>query len=309
MHVTANGISFDDVLTMASSLTSDIIRRQINDPVSKSGSCLLDDARRQYSALESLLLWSSKNLAARADTGGKLAADYLASCRAGQTEIGSYIIKVYAPIVVPNASDEHRVFGREATMSAMANVDFLADEEYSPEHPLPAEFDWHVCEAVMRLRSSEALWGEESELSVRYLKNIFATGDAVPVAETETVPLKNMFFERATSLYETLRKGDLFETTTFTGTITDLHKDPPRSKKQDHRITILAKFDQGGPERNVMMRLVPYDYKRATVWHDKDTRVRVHAKIDKRWRVWTTAEYSSIVGLQPEAPEEDSQLF
>jgi hypothetical protein len=303
----AEEILFEDVLAIASFGSSDIIRRRIDDPATASGSCLLADARSEIAGMKDLLWWSSRRYATKAGTGNKLALSYLDQCRAGQTEFGSYVLKVYTPVSVAGGGPENRSFGRHATMAAAQNVSFLADDDYNPERPLPAELDWHVAESIVRMKSSAGMWSQASEMSVKYVKNVQATADqASPAEDHITVPMKSIVFERAEAVYEALRKGELFERLVFNGHITDLHKDLPGSKKQERRITIRTQIN--GTNRNVTMRLMPTDYSRAVAWHDSERLIQVDAKIDKRWRVWTAVEYYTIASLEP-ADEGPADLF
>lgn len=301
-------LTFEDVVAMASGVCSDIIRRRIDDPATKSGSCSLAEAHTGYSAMTKLLSSSSKRYAQKTGIGKELPKSYIQQCRAGQTELGSYVMRIYAPVLVSSTQRERRAFGRQSTIAAAENVTFLADEAYEPGNPLPAEMDWHVAESIASLKSPMGMWGEESKMSVRFVKNIYATEDqVVPENDFLTIPMKGIIFDRAESIYKMLKNSEMFERVMITGHITDLHKDVPNSTKQERRITVRASFS--GRDRNVTLRLMPADYRKAILWHDSDSLVRVDVKIDKRWQVWTAAEYYSINSLVPIDEESSADLF
>lgn len=298
----APGIILEDVMVMAAFGTCDILRRRIDELTTQAGSCTLDEARSEIVGFKELLMWSSRRYAQKTKNPTRLATSYIQQCRAGQTEIGSYVLKVYAPIGVSGSPAEQPVFGREVTLAATENVQYFSKEDYNPEDPLPPAMDWHVAESILRMKSLAGFWGQSNELSVRFLDSAAAAAAADVIGATPTdekvIQMTDQVFARAEAVYETLRSGDLFERRTFTGHITDLHKDEPNAKKQEQRITIRAQID--GKARNVSMRLMAADYRRAVIWHDSEYLVRVDAKIDKRWRVWTASEYFHIEALVPE---------
>jgi len=304
----APGIHFEDVMVMGAFGTCDIVRRRIDEPTTLSGSCTLDEARSEIVGLKELLMWSARRFAFKTQNATKLATSYLDRCRAGQTEIGSYVLKVYVPIEVSGSPADQPVFGREATLAAVENVTYFAEPSYSPDDPYPPAMDWHVAEAILRMKSAAGFWGQNNHLEVTFLQSVatLASPASEPSDRELAIPMTSELFTRAEAVYETLKSGEMLQRRTFTGHITDLHKDVPNAKKQDQRITIRTEID--GKPRNVTMRLLPVDYNRAVIWHHDERVVQVDANIDKRWRVWTASEYFTIDALAPEEAR-DASLF
>ncbi|HEX8324562.1 MAG TPA: hypothetical protein VF595_11705 [Tepidisphaeraceae bacterium] len=303
MFVTKD-ITFEDVIVFASIAPCDIVRQHIDEPATTSGSCSLEEARNGLDAMKNLLNASSRRHAMRHRTGNRIATDYLRNCRAGQTEFGSYVFKVYTPIVVPNTVTDLKTFGRAATVAAIENVQYLSSDAFTFEEPLPPEMDWHVAESIMKMRPSAEIFGASTTLTASFLKGMEPGVELEMPGEKIEVKLSPAIFDRAQSLYESLRNEELFERAVFKGHITDLHQDAPGAKQRDCRVTVLGYF--GSRSRNVTLRLTDRDYAQAIKWHGKELLVEIEAKIDKRWRSWTTVEYYRFEPLEPPRNTESS---
>lgn len=297
--------TFEDVLARAYAGPIDIIRKPVDAPNTKAGFCDLEEAQGQYEGFKDLLLSSARRYARRSQASRTIAEAYLGQCRAGQTEFGSYILKVYAPVFVPTEPKERPGFGRYATLCAVESVRFLSRPDYKRDDLLPPNMDQHVAASIMKMRPSSGLWASGANLNVAFatdsgLKDL----DAMPEEPIAAISLTDEVFARAESIYESLAHGDAFQDLVFTGEITDLHRDSPSTKDPEERITVNTQI--GGKSRNITMRLTAPDYRKAIAWHDVHALVQVRAKIDKRWRRWSAVEYHSIESLRP---VHDNPLF
>jgi hypothetical protein len=122
----------------------------------------------------------------------------------------------------------------------------------------------------------------------------------------DRLDLGQFIYSRAASVRDRFAKAEEFGRELLRGFITDLHKDRPNNLgEQSHEITLSVKWEYR--TRQVRMRLLPSDYRKAVRWHDDNTEVDLDAKIDKRGHVWTVAEVYSLTPTK--AAKEQTKLF
>ena len=298
-------LAIEDVVEMANNGPSDVIRNRIDIPKTNGGSLPAEMAASKYNGMVELLKATAGAVGKRKEPRIP-AKEYLDACRVGQSEFGSYVMKLYAPIIVQNTACDDGGNGREVTIAAATNFSFLADDAYNAELPLPAAMTAQVAAAIAKIRPHEDLFSGDSSLTVSYTR----TADLLPKelimpAKGIVIPLRPELFDRAERIEERLNKGTGVEEMTLQGHIVDLHMDPPGTKELKYQITIKA----ANPNRRVTMRLLPVEYRRASEWQVQKKLVELTARIDKRRNLWTVVDYKSLVPIQAEKREDGLQLF
>lgn len=300
--------SLDDVVASIVLPNSDIFRYRIETPETTWGHLRLSYTHGAMHALYDLLQYTAAGVSSqktdyrRVSESAKAFAD---QCRFGQTEYGSFVLKVFCPTDPIGAKDElGEPFGRVTTRAVVENLGFLASEKSEdPSEPLPPTLNRKVASAVERLRPQVSL-GASTEVRVRYSPLVspdeVALVQTLPevVEEVATLDLGPFIFSRAQSVRDRLVKAEEFERELLRGFITELHKDRPTSAtEQSHEITLEVKI--GTNWRQLRVRLLPNQYREAVRWHDANSQIDVDAVIDKRSKVWSA---SQLIEFRPTDP-------
>jgi hypothetical protein len=297
---TSDTASVDDVVGAIVLPDSDILRYRIESPETVWGHLRLSYTHEAMHALYDLLQYTAAGVSSqrtdyrRVSESAKAFAD---QCRFGQTEYGSFVLKVFCPTNPITARDDlGEPFGRVTTRALVENLEFLASEKSEdPSEPLPPTLNRNVASAVERLRPQASL-GASTEVRVRYSALQPADGVlpmAPPPEEVATLDLGLFVFSRAQSVRDRLKKAREFEREVVRGYITELHKDRPSgANEQSHEITLEVKF--GLTWRKLRVRLMPVQYREAVRWHDANLQIDVDAVVDKRSAVWSVSELISF---------------
>lgn len=307
--MTTPTLSFDDVLGLIVVPDCDIVRYQVEGADATWGQLRLGYVHEATHALYDVLRYSAAGVStARTDytNVSEQAKAFSNTCRFGQTEYGSFVMKVFCPTnpLAVSVDREAPPFGRQVTRATVENLEFLASESASePSTPLPPAMNSQVASAVMRLKPG---WEFASTgISVRF--TAILTGDGAPISDesNESLEFGPFIYARAQSVRDRLKKALESGREVLTGFITDLHKDRPTSREDVSRqITIDAKY--GGTRRKVTMRLTPADYSKAVKWHDAEDQVKLDALLDKRGRPWSVARLYEFTTV---AKQEQGELF
>jgi hypothetical protein len=303
-------LTSDDVLSLIVLPESDILRYRIETPDSSWGSLQLGYTYEATHALFDVLKYTAAGVSShkRDYTNVSTEAQAFANgCRFGQTELGSFVLKVYCPVRPPSLpSFEYAAFGRETTKATLENFEFISsDESANPSVPLPASMNRQVASAVHRLKPYSDFG--TSIVAVRYGPRTIMPNPGLPLSiqppqiemaeQPVQLDLGPLVYSRAQSIRDRLKKAEEFGRETLVGYITDLHKDRPRSSVNEQSRQISMEVKYGSAFRKVTMRLVAGDYRKAVMWHDNNVQVRVDAVFDKRGKPWTVHELFELAAV------------
>ncbi len=313
LEVFADGRTpLDDVVGTIVLPDADIFRYRIETPESAWGQLQLSYTHEAMHALFDMLRFSAAGVSSRRieyrggiSESAKLFAD---QCRFGQTEYGSFVLKVFCPTNPVGVSDADTLaepFGRQCTRAVLENFGFLAsDKADDPSEPLPPTLNRQVATAVHRLQPRVSL-GMRTEVALRFAPLSQPEGSIVPVPTEDTpqsLDLGPFIYSRAQSVRDRLKKAEEFQRELLRGFIVELHKDRPLPEaEQSHEIKLDVKV--GLSRRLVRLRLLPALYHKAVKWHDANREVDLDAVIDKRAHTWTVARLHDLRLADPLADE------
>jgi len=295
----------DDIVAKIVLPNSDVLRYRVQTPESAWGHLRLQYSQDAMAALYSLLKFTAAGVSTakreykRVSESAKL---FSRQCNFGQTEYGSFVLKVFCPInpIGVSLDEGSEPYGRRATRALLENLDFLSsDNAEDPEEPLPPTLNRQVATSVGKLRPASEL-GTETEVQMKF--SSFGHGDAlreslVPAEEISSINLSPFAFSRASAVSERLKKAEEFESERLRGFIETLHKDRPiKDTEQSHEVTISVKY--GSSRRLLRARLLPDQYRDAMVWHDNNIHVDIDAVIDKRGKTWSVHQLNSLSAVE-----------
>ncbi|MFN0134651.1 MAG: hypothetical protein ACKVS9_00870 [Phycisphaerae bacterium] len=307
----------DDVIANVVKPGCDVFRHTIATIESKWGSLPLTRCQEAVHAFYDTLRFSAAGLSSsRPDYRGGISENaklYASQCHIGQTELGSFTVKVYCP-TNPSGMTSHEVdepFGRQANRAVIENLKFLASPKaLEPTEPLPPTLNRQVASAVMRLGDRDTLFAKSTvalSLSSRELVGGHQTAFNGEPPLQLTVELGPFVSQHAQSVRDRLKKALEYERELLRGYIVELRKDKPVDEgEQSHEIKIEAKSGTGAGTRVIRMRLLPELYRNALRWHDSNEQVDLDAVIDKRTPAWTVAQ---LFELKPTSRDQQQLLF
>jgi hypothetical protein len=308
----------DDVVASVVLPDHDVFRYRIQTPEATWGHVRLWYASEAMPALFNVLKFTAAGVHSRKldyTKVGDTPKAFVDQCKFGQTEYGSFVMKVYCPTNPVGAKDviSAEPFGRTTTRALLENFAYLSsDKAESLDEPPPPTMNRQVASAVANLNPQASL-GVASEVMLRYSDTKHESDEATIGPDPSPRPgaldrldLGQFIYSRAASVRDRFAKAEEFGRELLRGFITDLHKDRPNNLgEQSHEITLSVKWEYR--TRQVRMRLLPSDYRKAVRWHDDNTEVDLDAKIDKRGHVWTVAEVYSLTPTK--AAKEQTKLF
>ncbi|PXX28032.1 MULTISPECIES: hypothetical protein [Burkholderia] len=276
------GRAVHEVLNEVKRLFANVITIRVVHDDTNDGTIPINDGVLLIAKAKDLLSAAARSLYAKRKqfTRGapKEAKEYLETLLLGQTEIGSYVVNVIAPVqMVGDGSNNVTTIplAQAITSNLVAGLSALekATATYEEKGDLGA-FD----EAVLAGASSnmcDALLGFSGE---KHNRNFEITVTAAPSPLFETEPAKFMFngryveaLEKATGYY----KGDyILPERRLTGYITKLSR-----PKDETSGTITIDSTVGDVERKVQVELMGDDYHQAVVAHDNSKMVRVEGDV------------------------------
>jgi hypothetical protein len=300
-------LSLDDLLVQATVGPCDVERYSTSDADTKWGSAGFERAVDIVSGLGDLIKYSAAGLLSqkRNYAGVPEEAKHLwEGCRVGQTEIGSFVVKVYCPlspiVAAKDAEESDSLFGRQVLRACAENFAFFCNiESIDEESPLPATINANVAAAVARL-------GTDPQFVDGFLKTVFVhtvheTGTPDPIVHA----IDPMMFQRAAWVLEQIRRSEHLEMETLYGYITDLHMDPPSSGHSVNYEIRLRCAPRGGTDRVIRLPVTLSKYRKATQWQQAKQEVRLQAIFDKQFRQWKIHEvldFSALPKRKNDAP-------
>lgn len=302
----------DDVVGKIVLPHSDIMRYRIDSPESAWGHLRLSYSHEAMGGLYNLLQFTAAGVSTQKLDYRRVsdhAQLFARQCRFGQTEYGSFVIKVFCPVSPLRLMEEtDEPFGRQTTRAVLENLAFLSSEKSEdPEEPMPPTMNRQVATSVQRLEP-QGRFGVQTQVAMRFTSRV--EPDAIehsktaerPVDSIKSLNLGPFIFSRARSVGDRLKKAEEFRRELLTGHIETLHKDRPREEsEQSHEVLLDVKY--GTSRRKLRVRLLPRQYKNAMIWHDTNREVDVDAVIDTRGKVWSVYQLNSF-GVVPRRGEE-----
>ncbi|MFT3955742.1 MAG: hypothetical protein QM722_15550 [Piscinibacter sp.] len=271
-----------DVLNEVKQLFANVIAIRVIAEDTDGGTIPINDGVLLITKAKDLLSAAARSLYVKKKqfTRGapKEAKEYLETLLLGQTEVGSYVVNVIAPVQAVPTGPELATpipLAQSITTSLVSGLTALEKASASfEENGNLGAFD----EAVQAGASSnmcDALLGFSGE---KHNRTFEITVTAAPSPLFEVTPAKFVFdgkqvevLEKATNYY----KGDyVLPQRTLIGHITKLSK--PKDETS-HTITIEAMV--GDVERKVQVELSGDDYHMAVIAHDKSKIVRVDGDV------------------------------
>jgi len=293
----------DDILQQIVFPKSDVLRYSVGTPESKWGQLRVQYTYQMLQALHHLVQYTAAGIVSGRQAYTKIsdhAKAFSSQCRFGQTEFGSYVVKMYcpqSPVGVTYTEEDDEPYGRIAVRAAIENVSFLSSGlAEDPEEPLPPTMNRQVAGAVIRLKPPTHRY-IPSKMSVDYTASAAWGRQSVmrQVRERECVSVEfsPLAFAHAQSVKDRFKKEQEFELEKLEGEIIILHKERPQNDSdQSHEITVHVKY--GGGRRQLRVKLLPSLYAKALKWHAEDRTVIVSAVVDKRGKVWSVYKLNSI---------------
>lgn len=285
----------DDLLTMLALPQCDIYRHRFEDPISNLGSFPLVKFSEIIPALLDFMGYTAAGVFSHRRSYTKLpppAEIFENGCRVGQTERGSYVVKLFCPTnplgqqpILP----EGEPFGRLVTRACLENLAFLGDpDEGIYEAELPVTLNKNVASAIAKLKPNSFLPNAAAMLWFS------ASEGASP--QTGTAQIDDRTFARAADVEKRLTNQTGLERLSLKGYIIDLHKDSPRHKASiSRRVTLEVRY--GESFRHATVNLLPIEYRQAVRWHDREQQVKIDALFDLRRRPMQSVELFHLESL------------
>lgn len=294
------GVTLSDLIAMLALPDCDIYRHRFADESAKWGSFPLYSFSEALPALHDLLKYTAAGAASQRRSYiriPEIAERFERGCQAGQTEHGSYVVKIFCPTnpTAQFADSEGEPFGRTVTKACLENLAFLLDEEADVyDASLPATFNKNVAQAIGRLRpltfmpqAVASFW-----FSARYSNR----------TAQDTVNINETTFKRASLIERRLTSTTGISQASYRGFIVELHKDRPGQRRLvSHTITL--EIRDGNAWRKLHLSLLPDQYRNAVKWHDRNQAVRLTALIDKRTKPWSVTEIISLESVDKNQAE------
>ncbi|WP_299090057.1 hypothetical protein [uncultured Microbacterium sp.] len=227
---------------------------------------------------------------ANADT--QIAEEYLAACRMGQTQVGSYVVTALTPThgsfgtsrsTKTDAKKGPTFEGRDITKTLIRSLE--ASSEAVRESRQGAEiesFESYVphgvsLELVRALRQlvSEAVESSVS-IEIRDEATLFANGPSSDVHEFTFAPDDAIVLERAAQYFE---QSPAPRAVALSGEVVLLKNS---AKGAEHQIKLSTRVD--GSPRTVTVTMTPEQYEAALQAHSDELRLSVRGEIEVRQR-------------------------
>lgn len=248
--------TLDDVVGLVVWPDSDIFRYRLETPETFWGQIRLSYTQEAMQALFAMLRFTAAGVSSqKVDYRGvsESARTFGDQCRFGQTEYGSFVLKVFCPtnpIGISSLDLVGEPFGRTTTRALLENFEYLSSERSEdPAQPLPPTLNRQVADAVARLHPRVTL-GVTAEVGMRFAPLSERDADNVlpqpGKVEIQSVDLGPFIYSRAQAVRERLKKAEEFGRELLRGFIVTLHKDRPvEDEEQSHEITIDIRYGLG----------------------------------------------------------------
>ncbi len=295
-------VSYQSILESVSYLDYHTFRNRVVDPDSSTGSMQFYRFDTASGAMFDLVRYSAAGLLSDSIRPRltDAAKSYASMCRMGQTEVGSFVIKLLCPSKPSGLASvsQGSTFGTEAMQACLENVEFFSSPQADdPEEILPRTMNAKVASAIENMRPPSDFGS--NEISVSYASE----QEVGLMPKFSKVVVDKFAYSRAKVLRDRLVKSDDYEEMRLEGVITDLHQDRPR---RNHEVSQYVTMEVKPNWRQLVVSMLPREYEQALKWQLEKIPIRVHAVVDKRGRVWKTRVVKAIT---PIPKNEADQLF
>ena len=296
-YIASDAISLSDVITMASTGTSHLVATRSEDETIVAGTIPATRAKDLFSALVDSVRYTAAGILTARTSYRQMPRDakrFMRTCRVGQTEIGSYRIKVYFPSNISGAPKTRLPdvsFGDAVQSSLEQSLAYL---ELEPEETItdniPRTLNQNVASAISRLLPDRG----------------FATATismcSISQANSNRM-IKSRRIDRdiaykARRIADYFKQREIYEVGEFTGYITDLHKDRPSDGGVETGIVLEVR--DGGRWKQLSMSLLPSEYAKSLQWHNEHREVFLKATVDRNRSPWRVVDLLELHPLGDE---------
>lgn len=282
-----DGMTVDDVATQITVGICDVFRHKIADFDTATGSASLEFVQSAIEGLLKLVRFSAAGLLSQraAYTDVPEEAKVLGrSCRFGQTERSSLVLKCYCPVNplrIDKSLLQDEPFGRSVVRACMENIEFFTRADAAePATPRLPTLNANVADAVAALQPLTEF--AESTVSVLFV----SLSPAAPSVTSRSITMDSAVHQRAGLVAKRLRSTDRHEEEKLYGYITDLHMDPPSAGAiLNYEITLQVKY--GTSARTLRVPLLQRQYSTAMTWQKEKREVYIRGVIDKGTQQWS----------------------
>lgn len=289
----ASSLPFEDWCGVAAVGGTTVVKYLVSDPVAFAGSLPLGYFARALSGLFNYLKWNAARATSDAVTFTALkpiAQRFTDGLRAGQSQVGSYVLTVFVPDVYREKSVnvDAETFSDDAIELAISNTAYIAGSALLAGASTPASLSHQIASSILALQPPR----EDAYCTLRYHR----LAQADPDARIVSANIAQRSFDRARLLTFQLKESRPSAADVFVGHIVDLHKDRPTSRTIGRHVTIQVR----GDARKVVVPLTPTEYARATQWHANDELVRATGLLNHKARPSRFIRVDSFERLGPD---------
>lgn len=316
---TTKDITYDEVLYQIFEPNCEILTHRLADDQSTWGTASLGSVMSVVEGYYGVLKENAKYvargiLAGNASDRGKA---YTNTCRLGQTDYGSFILRFILPSGMPISStpEEPMTFGYQVSSLLEDTFAFISRDactEVEAQQCKPPSLTRKVIEHIAKIAPPASL-GAECEVLVRHADIIMSRRPQT--SPSRVTRMDSMYFDRVELLRQQYARQDSFQRETYKCYITDLHKDSPAEPPSpqdhtsgqwtpppmEHKITV--ELRTGTSRRKLRLILLPVEYREAVRWHDEEMALRIDATIDKRTSNWSVSELHEFRPYADEPPK------
>jgi hypothetical protein len=226
------------------------------------------------------------------------AESYVRACRLGQTEIGSYVLTIDAPLDIHAQLDATEIpFGRRATTYLFASTGRLAQavRRGEPSRILddPADAPWvsaNLCEALVEMMPTD----ESADLQ---LTGAWSPLLPAPAATPSVVRFDRTMFEPIERLARQLRPSAGTAAVKFVGKVVELSGAPNPAGQLEGDVVLQVQADD--QLLNARVTLGVEDYANAGTAHLSQQYVSVHGQLHRGRRTHILKHASNFTVLPP----------
>lgn len=304
------GRSLEEVMLYLLNPNTDILKIRLDKSDIEAGNILFDDAIRLYENAKKLLAATALDVInPKAYHKGRIddvVTKFLADCRFGQTEIGSYVVSLVCPFAELNESKDYKqlsIFSdeeqcaesltRQVTKRVMKNVSFIKrciDEGDLQQLIDPSE------ENIISANFFEALNGLNLESENTGVEFIAKWSPIVKNEETiqNNILLTHDYYQPIGVVIDKLKEENQ-KNTRIVGRIKKLESSPVVENRTKGKATIVY-LDEENKLRTVTVQLSKSDYDKAITAHTEGKYVEVVGELNSSRRTSMICELFSIIG-------------
>lgn len=234
---------------------ADILRIRIASPDSVGGDVsLTEDVDLREGARRALLAAASSvvNPATHhARMSRSQAEQFLGTCKSGQTEIGSYVVKIICPLFAlddVSMPDDTMPFARQttklligATHSLVTAIEQDEVDEFLEKDSVHPTVSSNLCDALLRMQPENPKGRMEMRMAWAAVPDI-----SIPDGVATRVSIPNEYFRRVEDVYDHLRGiVNKDEAKSFYGTVESLQGDVGQDGNRSGEVVLALMSDDG----------------------------------------------------------------